>query len=280
MFSSNPPSFPPMFFFFSSLISYFACLWLLMQLGFLKQWQSWKQWTDQNLLLGRTSGDESAVLSAEEGAWLLLPALWKGIQGWRKDHRGLPDRQAGCYFQSLLGSGEKMIMPSPSNSPLTEERMKPFPNLSPPYRELRAPGFPPGSAGILLVLSYLLKTRGGDNGGLLRLLHCSGFLCCLPTTHLIFQICIYICWRGGSLLKSPRKQASLSKPWFHPYSCSPPWNPLLPGSYHAAPPRLLHHPQGSWTWSRGRECSQRSLSAQIHQHWIFPIFNILQKDPA
>ena len=157
-----------------------------MQLGFLKQWQNWKQWTDQNLLLRRLSGDESAVLSAEEGAWLLLPALWKGIQGWRKDHRALPDRRAPTV-RAFLGQGRKMIMPSPTNYPPTEERIKPFPNLSLSYRgELRAPGFPPGSAGILLVLSYFLNTWGGYNGGLLRLLHCSGFPCCLPTTHFIF----------------------------------------------------------------------------------------------
>ena len=104
----------------------------------------------------------------------------RGYRRWRKDHRALPDRRTPTV-RAFLGQGRKMIIPSPTNSPPTEERIKPFPNLSPSYRgELRAPGFPPGSAGILLVLSYFLNTWGGDNGGLLRLLHCSGFPCCLP----------------------------------------------------------------------------------------------------
>lgn len=182
-----------------------------MQLGFLKQWQSWKQWTDQNPLLRRTSGDESAILSADQGAWLPLPALGKGARGWRKDHRAPPERQAPAV-RAFLGQGRKMIVPSPTSSPPTEQRIKPFPTLSPSHGgECRAPGFAPGSAGILLVLTYFLKTGSGNDGGLLN--------CCTTL-------------------------------------------------------RAAEHGQGDC------ECAQRSLSAQIHQHRIFPIFNILHKDPA
>lgn len=121
-------------------------------------------------------------------------------------------REAGSCCQSLLGSGENMILPSATSSPPTEQRIKPFPALSPSRGgERRAPGFPPGSAGILLVWSYFLKTGGGNDGGSLN--------CCTTL-------------------------------------------------------RAAEHGQGDC------ERSQRSLSAQIHQHRIFPIFNVLHKDPA
>ena len=89
---------------------------------------------------------------------------------------------------------------------------KAFPNSLPfTRRRMQGSWFPPGSAGILLVLSYFLKTGRGNDGGLLK--------CCITL-------------------------------------------------------RAAEQGQGDCG------CSQRSLSAQIHQHGIFPIFNVLHKDPA
>ena len=50
--------------------------------------------------------------SAEEGAWLLPPALWKVLQGWRKDHGALLDRQAPPETHSRWGT--LTLCPGPS----------------------------------------------------------------------------------------------------------------------------------------------------------------------